>query len=170
MKKHILAFLCLFAAACGAQELLRIVNGTEERTVVPPGLPPAVTNAYARQLAAAGYLPVVTVGAPHEDWCTRAVRTLTQTNGFWREEWIECPVPVPLDRVKLCDAILALPDGTNTLALAMSFQEVAEWFVGDPVYVRGSVLAASMQALLHAPDVRALEAFVRPCAAATEEK
>ena len=169
MKKHILAFLCLFAAACGAQELLRIVNGTEERTVVPPGLPPAVTNAYARQLATAGYLPVVTVGAPHEDWCTRAVRTLTQTNGFWREEWIECPVPVPLDRVKLCNAILSLPGGTNKLALAMTFPEVAEWFVGDPVYVRGSVLAASMQALLGATNVVALESVIRPCVAEGEK-
>lgn len=164
MKKPFLLFLCLFAAVATAQELLRIVNGTEERTRVPPGLPAAVTNAYAVQLAASGYLPVETVGAPREDWCTRAVRTLVQTNGVWRETWIECPVPVPLDRVRLCNAILARPDGTNTLALAMTFPEVAEWFVGDPVYVRGSVLAASMQALLHAPSVEALEDVVRPCA------
>lgn len=165
MKKPAILFLLLFAAACGAQELLRIVNGTEERTVVPPGLPAAVTNAYAAQLAASGYLPVETVGTPHEDWCTRAVRTLVRTNGVWRETWIECPVPVPLDRVKLCSAILALPDGTNALALAMALPEVAEWFVADPVYVRGSALAASMQALLGAPDVAALETVVRPCAA-----
>lgn len=163
--KNLAIFLSLFAAVATAQELLRIVNGTEERTVVPPGLPAAVTNAYAAQLAASGYLPVETVGAPHEDWCTRGVRTLVQTNGVWRETWIECPVPVPLDRVKLCNAILSLPGGTNKLALAMTFPEVAEWFVGDPVYVRGSVLAASMQALLGAPDVASLEAVVRPCAA-----
>ena len=165
MKKPALLFLGLLAAACGAQELLRIVNGTEERTIVPPGLPAAVTNAYAAQLAASGYLPVEPVGAPHEDWCTRSLRTLVQTNGVWRETWIECPVPVPLDRVKLCDVILARPDGTNALAMAMSLPEVAEWFVSDPVYVRGSVLAGSMQVLLGAPDVSALEAVVRPCAA-----
>ena len=163
--KKLALFLSLFAAVATAQELLRIVNGTEERTIVPPGLPAAVTNAYAAQLAASGYLPVETVGAPHEDWCTRAVRTLTQTNGIWRETWIECPVPVPLDRVKLCSAILALPDGTNALALAMALPEVAEWFVADPVYVRGSALAASMQALLGAPNIDALEAVVRPCVA-----
>lgn len=163
--KKLALFLFLFAAVATAQELLRIVNGTEERTVIPPGLPTAVTNAYAAQLAASGYLPVETVGAPHEDWCTRAVRTLVQTNGVWRETWIECPVPVPLDRVKLCSAILALPDGTNALALAMALPEVAEWFVADPVYVRGSALAGSMQALLGAPDVAILEDVVRPCAA-----
>ncbi len=168
--KKIALILSLFAAAvCGAQELLRIVNGTEERTFVPPGLPASVTNAYAQQLAASGYLPVETVGAPHEDWCTRAVRTLTQTNGVWIETWIECPMPVPLDRVKLCNAILSLPGGTNKLALAMTFPEVAEWFVGDPVYVRGSVLAASMQALLGATNVVALESVIRPCVAEGEK-
>lgn len=167
--KKLAIFLCLFAIAATAQELLRIANGSEERTVIPPGLPEAVTNAYAAQLAASGYLPVETIGAPHEDWCTRAVRTLTQTNGVWREEWIECSVPIPLDRVKLCAAILALSDGTNKLAFAMAMPEVAEWFVASPVYTRGSTLAAAMQSLLGVTNVAEMESFIRPCAIGGEK-
>ena len=163
MKKPFLLFLCLFAVAAGGQELLRIVNGTEERTRVPPGLPAAVTNAYAAQLAASGYKPVETVGAPHSDWCTRSVRILEETNGVWRESWIECSVPIPLDPVKLCNAVLSLPNGTNALAAAMAVPAVAEWFVGNPVYTRGSELAIAMQQLLGVSSVSNLEAIVRPC-------
>lgn len=172
--KKLALFLCLFAVAAGAQELLRIVNGAEERTSVPAGLPAAVTNAYAAQLAAAGYRPVVTIGHPDavDDsadpfvrWATRPVRTLTETNGVWREEWIRCPRPIPLDPVKLCNAVLALPDGTNALARAMAVPAVAEWFVGNPVYTRGSELAGAMQQLLGIPAVSNLEAIVYACSA-----
>ena len=165
MKKLVLG-LCLFAAAAGAQELLRIVNGVEERTSVPAGLPAVVTNAYAQQLYAAGYRPIVEVNEPHADWCTRAVRTVNLTNGVYRVEWIECPIPVPLDRVKLTTAMLGLPDGTNLLASAMSVPSVAEWFVSDPVYTRGSELALAMQRLLGL-DQASLEALVKPSAAAS---
>ena len=160
MKKLVLG-LCLFAAAAGAQELLRIVNGVEERTSVPAGLPPAVTNAYAAQLHAVGYRPVEVVNEPHADWCTRAVRTVVLTNDVYRVEWIECPVPMPLDRAKLCSTILSLPDGTNLLAAAMSVPAVANWFVADPVYVRGSELALAMQQLLGL-DQAGLEALLHP--------
>ncbi len=163
MKKLVLS-LCLFAAAAGAQELLRIVNGVEERASVPAGLPAVVTNAYAERLYATGYRPIETVNAPHSDWCTRAVRTVNLTNGVYRVEWIECPVPVPLDRVKLTTAMLGLPDGTNLLASAMSVPSVAEWFVSDPVYTRGSELALAMQRLLGL-DQASLEALVKPSAA-----
>ena len=157
----ILAFLCTVALS---QELLRIVNGTEERASIPAGLPVAVTNAYAQQLHAAGYRPVVEVNTARSDWCTRAVRTLTLTNDVWRVEWIECPVPVPLDPVKLCTAVLAMPEGTNRLSAAMSVPAVAEWFVGNPVYTRGSELAGVMQQLLGISSVSNLEALIRPCA------
>ncbi len=163
--KKLALFLCLFAVAAGAQELLRIVNGAEERASIPQGLPDAVTNAYAAQLAAAGYKPVETVGAPHSDWCTRPVRVLEETNGVWRESWIECSVPIPLDPVKLCNTLLSLPNGTNALATAMAVPAVAEWFVGNPVYTRGSELAGAMQQLLGISSVSNLEALIRPCAA-----
>jgi hypothetical protein len=162
--KKLALFLCLFAVAAGAQELLRIVNGAEERASIPQGLPDAVTNAYAAQLAAAGYKPVETVGSPRSDWCTRSVRTLTETNGVWIESWIECSVPIPLDPVKLCNAVLARENGTNALAAAMSVPAVAEWFVGNPVYTRGSELAGAMQQLLGISTVSNLEELIRPCA------
>ena len=158
--KRLLLFLVLLCSLASAQELLRIVNGTEERASIPAGLPTSVTNAYAQQLAAAGYRPVETINAPHSDWCTRAVRTVNLTNGVYRIEWIECPVPVSLDRTKLCNVLLSLPDGTNLLAAAMAVPAVAEWFVADPVYVRGSALALGMQQLLGL-DQAGLEAVVR---------
>ena len=146
--KSILVLLALLCSFASAQELLRIVNGTEERASIPAGLPTSVTNAYAAQLYAAGYRPVETVNAPHSDWCTRAVRTVNLTNDVYRVEWIECPVPTPLDRTRLCNALLALPDGTNLLAAAMSVPAVADWFVSDPVYVRGSDLALALGTFL----------------------
>ena len=165
--KRILPFVLLasLASLAVAQDLLRIVNGAEERASVPAGLPAAVTNAYAQQLYAVGYRPVEIVNEPASDWCTRAVRTVNLTNDVYRVEWIECPVPIPLDPVKLCNAVLALPDGTNALAMAMSVPDVAAWFVGAPVYTRGSELAVAMQALLGIDSVTNLEQLIRPCAA-----
>lgn len=160
MKRILPVLLALLCTVALSQELLRIMNGTEELASIPPGLPTSVTNAYAQQLAAAGYRPVETVNAPHSDWCTRAVRTVNLTNGVYRVEWIECPVPVSLDRTKLCNVLLSLPDGTNLLAAAMAVPAVAEWFVADPVYVRGSALALGMQQLLGL-DQAGLEAVVR---------
>lgn len=162
--KRLLLLLVLLCSFASAQELLRIVNGTEERASIPAGLPTSVTNAYASQLYAAGYRPVETVNAPHSDWCTRPVRTVNLTNDVYRVEWIECPVPMPLDRARLCSTILGLPDGTNLLAAAMSVPAVAEWFVADPVYVRGSDLALGMQQLLGLDQV-ALETLIQPCKA-----
>lgn len=171
--KRLLLLLVLLCSFASAQELLRIVNGTEERASIPVGLPTSVTNAYAQQLYAAGYKPLVTIGHPdavddtddpYLRWSTRAVRTLTETNGVWREEWIRCPVPIPLDPVKLCNAVLAMPDGTNLLTAAMAVPAVAEWFVADPVYVRGSELALGMQQLLGL-DQAALETLIQPCKA-----
>lgn len=158
--KRTLVFLVLLSSLASAQELLRIVNGTEERASIPAGLPTSVTNAYAAQLYAAGYRPVETVNEPRADWCTTAVRTVNLTNDIYRIEWIECPVPVALDRTKLCNTLLSLPDGTNLLAAAMAVPAVAEWFVSDPVYVRGSDLALAMQQLLGL-DQAGLEAVVR---------
>lgn len=163
--KRLVLFFFLVSAAC-AQQLMRIANGSEESASIPAGLPSSVTNAYAQQLYAAGYRPVVEVNEPHADWCTRAVRTVNLTNDVYRVEWIECPVPVPLDRVKLTTAMLGLPDGTNLLASAMSVPSVAEWFVSDPVYTRGSELALAMQRLLGL-DQASLEALVKPSAAAS---
>ncbi len=159
MKSAILLILASLTA--GAQQLMRISGGVEERTTVPAGLPASITNAYVGKLHAAGYRPVETVNEPHADWCTRAVRTVNLTNGVYRVEWIECPVPIPLDRASLCSTILALPDGTNLLAAAMSVPAVADWFVSDPVYVRGSELALAMQQLIGL-DQAALENLLHP--------
>ena len=164
MKRLFPVFLVFLGSLAVAADLLRIVNGTEETASIPAGLPTSVTNAYASQLYAAGYRPVETVNAPHSDWCTRPVRTVNLTNDVYRVEWIECPVPVALDRTKLCNALLSLPDGTNLLAAAMAVPAVAEWFVADPVYVRGSELALGMQQLLGI-DQAELETLVQPCKA-----
>jgi len=165
--KRLVLFFSLVSAAC-AQQLMRIANGSEETTTIPAGLPPAVTNAYAAQLHAVGYRPVEVVNEPHADWCTRAVRTVNLTNDVYRVEWIECPVPMPLDRAKLCSTILSLPDGTNLLAAAMSVPAVANWFVADPVYVRGSELALAMQQLLGL-DRTGLENLLHPSGTSVAE-
>lgn len=147
--KLLLPILALLALSAPAQQLLRIRGGIEETASVPVGLPASVTNAYATQLYAAGYRPVdVSTNAPTASWCTRVVRTLTLTNDVWRVEWIEAPIPVPLNPAALVDTLLALPDGTNKLATVMSIPAVADWFVSDPVYVRGSDLALALGTLL----------------------
>lgn len=178
MMKALPLLIVICALSAHGQDLLRIVNGTEERASVPAGLPVSITNAYAQQLYAAGYRPVVTIGHPDavntiEDpfgkVFTRAVRTLVETNGVWREEWIRCPMPVALDPARLCNAVLALPGGTNLLAAAMAQPAVAEWFVSSPVYVRGSDLALGMQQLLGVPSYTNLEAIIYPCARKEDE-
>lgn len=148
MKRRILLALLLVAVSAGAHQLLRVSGGVEETATVPAGLPASVTNAYVAHLRESGYYPVEEVNAPTNTWCTRAVKTMALTNGAWRVEWIECPVPIPLDRANLCSTILSLPDGTNLLATAMSIPAVADWFVSDPVYVRGSDLALALGTLL----------------------
>lgn len=161
--KHLVLFFFLVSVA-SAQQLMRIANGSEETATIPAGLPPAVTNAYAAQLHAVGYRPVEVVNEPHADWCTRAVRTVNLTNDVYRVEWIECPIPVPLDRAKLAAAVSAAGNGTNDLlGVCMSVPTVAEWFVSAPVYTRGSQLALEMQRLLGL-DQATLESLVRPCA------
>lgn len=145
--KRILLVL-LVAVSAGAEQLLRVSGGVEETATVPAGLPASITNAYIAHLRASGFYPIEEVNEPTDSWCTRAVRTMALTNGAWRVEWIECPVPIPLDRASLCSTILSLPNGTNLLATAMSVPAVADWFVSDPVYVRGSDLALAMQRLL----------------------
>lgn len=160
MKHLALAFVLLVSAA-SAQQLMRISGGCEETASVPAGLPAEVAAAYAQRLYDTGYRPVETVNAPREDWCTRAVRTVNLTNDVYRVEWIECPVPMPLDRAKLCSTILSLPDGTNLLATVMAIPAVADWFVSDPVYVRGSELALAMQQLLGL-DQAGLENLLHP--------
>lgn len=159
--KRILITLLLVAVSAGAQQLLRVSGGVEERATVPAGLPASVTNAYAAHLRASGFYPVKEVNEPTDAWCTRAVKTLTLTNGTWRIEWVECPVPVSLDRSALCSTILSLPDGTNLLATVMAIPSVADWFVSDPVYVRGSELAYAMQLLLDV-DQTGLETLLHP--------
>ena len=163
MKRIGILLIVALGAIAGAQQLLRVSGGVEETAAVPEGLPPPVADAYVAQLRASGYYPVEEINAPTNTWCTRSVRTLALTNGAWRVEWVECPVPVRLDPVKLVGALLSLPDGTNKLTVAMSVPAVAEWFVGTPVYVRGSVLASAMQLLLGV-DEATLEALARPCA------
>ena len=149
MKQLLLPVIALLALSAPAQQLLRIRGGIEETASVPTDLPASVTNAYAAQLYAAGYRPVETsTNAPSASWCTRVVRTLTLTNDVWRVEWIEAPVPVPLNPAALVDTLLALPDGTNKLATVMSIPAVADWFVADPVYVRGSDLALALGTFL----------------------
>ena len=160
----LLPVLLAFAGSLAvAADLLRIVNGTEEYASIPAGLPAAVTNAYAERLHATGYRPVATEGEPRSSWCTRAVRTVTLTNDVYLVRWIECSVPIPLDRTTLCSAILSLPDGTNVLAAAMSQPAVADWFVSAPVYTRGSALALAMQRLLGV-DRDKLETLLRGAA------
>lgn len=156
----ILIFIGLGTLA-GAQQLLRVSGGVEETATVPAGLPASVTNAYIAHLRAGGFYPIEEVNTPTDSWCTRAVKTMALTNGAWRVEWIECPVPIPLDRANLCSTILSLPDGTNLLATAMSIPAVADWFVSDPVYVRGSELAMAMQQLLGL-DQFGLESLLHP--------
>ena len=162
-----LVLLALAGSLAVAADLLRIVDGTEQYASIPAGLPAAVTNAYAERLYATGYRPVVTEGEPRSSWCTRAVRTVTLTNDVYLVRWIECSVPIPLDRTKLCSAILALPGGTNVLAAAMSQPAVADWFVAAPVYTRGSALALAMQQLLGV-DRDNLETLLRGAAATAE--
>ncbi len=166
--KRILIALFLVAVSAGAQQLLRVSGGVEEPATVPAGLPASVTNAYAAHLRASGFYPVEEVNEPTDSWCTRAVKTMALTNGAWRVEWIECPVPIPLDRANLCSTILSLPDGTNLLATAMSIPAVADWFVSAPVYVRGSELAYAMQLLLEV-DQASLEALLHPSGNAVAE-
>lgn len=166
--KRILLALLLVAVSAGAQQLLRVSGGVEETATVPAGLPASVTNAYVAHLRASGFYPVEEVNAPTDSWCTRAVKTMALTNGAWRVEWIECPVPIPLDRANLCSTILSLPDGTNLLATAMSIPAVADWFVSDPVYVRGSSLALAMQQLLDL-DQSGLETVARKALANPEQ-
>ena len=161
MKQLLIPVIVLLALSAPAQQLLRIRGGIEETASVPTDLPASVTNAYAAQLYAAGYRPVVTsTNAPSASWCTRVVRTLTLTNDVWRVEWIEAPVPVPLDPAALVGTLLALPDGTNKLATVMSIPAVADWFVTDPVYVRGSDLALALGTFLGL-DQAALEEVAR---------
>lgn len=160
MKRILLAFL-LVAVSAGAQQLLRVSGGVEETATVPAGLPEVVTNAYAAHLRASGFYPVEEVNEPTDSWCTRAVKTMVLTNETWRIEWVECPVPVSLDRSALCATILSLPDGTNLLATVMAIPSVADWFVSDPVYVRGSSLALVMQQLLGV-DQAGLEKLLHP--------
>lgn len=167
MKRILLAFL-LVAVSAGAQQLLRVSGGVEETATIPTDLPSAVTNAYAAHLRASGYFPVEEVNEPTNSWCTRAVKTMALTNGTWRIEWVECPVPVSLDRSALCSTILSLPDGTNLLATVMAIPAVADWFVSDPVYVRGSELAYAMQLLLEV-DQASLEALLHPSGNAVAE-
>ena len=141
-----LVLLALAGSLAVAADLLRIVDGTEQYASIPAGLPAAV---------------------PRSSWCTRAVRTVTLTNDVYLVRWIECSVPIPLDRTKLCSAILALPGGTNVLAAAMSQPAVADWYVAAPVYTRGSALALAMQQLLGV-DRDNLETLLRGAAATTE--
>ena len=166
--KRILLALLLAAVSAGAQQLLRVSGGVEERATVPAGLPASVTNAYAAHLRASGFYPVAEANSPTNSWCTRAVRTMALTNGTWRIEWVECPVPVSLDRSALCSTILALPDGTNLLATVMAIPAVADWFVSEPVYVRGSSLALAMQQLLGL-DQAGLETVARKALANPEQ-
>lgn len=166
--KRILITLLLVAVSAGAQQLLRVSGGVEERATVPAGLPASVTNAYAAHLRASGFYPVETVNEPTNSWCTRAVKTMALANGVWRVEWVECPVPVQLDRAKLASALLALPDGTNLLATVMAIPAVADWFVSDPVYTRGSSLALAMQQLLGL-DQSGLETVARKALANPEQ-
>ena len=161
MKRIGILLIGALGALAGAQQLLRVSGGVEETATVPAGLPASVTNAYVTHLRESGYYPVKEANAPTNTWCTRAVKTMALTNGAWRVEWIECPVPIPLDRVNLCSTILSLPDGTNLLATAMSIPAVADWFVSDPVYVRGSELAQAMQQLLGL-DQSGLESLLHP--------
>lgn len=166
--KHLSLALALLVSAASAQQLMRISGGVEETATVPAGLPSEVAAAYAQRLYDTGYRPIETVNAPHADWCTRAVRTVNLTNDVYRVEWIECPVPMPLDRSKLCSTILSLPDGTNLLATVMAIPAVADWFVSDPVYVRGSELALAMQQLLGL-DQAGLETLLHPSGNAVAE-
>ena len=166
--KRISILVCSVAAlatASLADGFLRVRNGAEERASVPADLPASVTNAYVAQLRASGYLPLVEDERPWlseaDAWCCIVGRTLEATNGVWHVGWEVQPVPVSLDRAELCSTILALPDGTNLLAAAMSDPAVADWFVADPVYVRGSELALAMQQLLGL-DQAALENLLHP--------
>ena len=156
------ALLCLLLAfAASAETFLKIEGGVETySTLSTNALPAAVAEPLRARMMAGGYLPYEPAARPADTWCTTQVRSLVATNGVWREVWMEASVPVPLDRTRLVDALLALPDGTNLLSAALSSEPVAAWFAGTPTYVRGSLGAQAIAAALHLPE-EIVEALVR---------
>lgn len=155
------SFVLLFAAAAaGGETLLRVRGGVEETTQFSSdGLPEIVVGPLRDRMRADGWAPYVRAERPADTWCSTSVRCLTLTNGVWRESWREASIPVPLDRARLVNALLSLPDGTNLLATAIASEPVAAWFAGEPTYVRGSQGAAAVAAALGV-DGETLEALV----------
>ena len=158
--KTVLPILLLTLAA-SAETFLKIDAGVEHYSPISTnGLPAEIAIPLRERMIAGGYLPYEPAARPADTWCTTQVRSLVATNGVWRETWIEASIPVSLDRTRLVDALLALPDGTNLLSAALSSEPVAAWFAGDPTYVRGSLGAQAIAAALHLPE-ETVEALVR---------
>lgn len=160
MKTAVLLCLVLAGTAM-AETFLKVERGVETYSDLSTnGLPAEVAAPLRERMIAGGYLPYAPAARPADTWCTAQVRTLVATNGVWREVWTEASVPVPLDRGRLVAALLALPDGTNLLAAALSSEPVAAWFADEPTYVRGSLGARAVGAALGITS-DALEAIVQ---------
>ena len=161
MKRTVLPFLLVAAALCaGGETFLRVEGGVESFSELSTnGLPAEIAVPLRERMVEAGWLPYEPAVKPADTWCSTWVRTLTATNGVWREGYVEASVPVPLDRVALVGVVLSLPNGTNLLAAAMASEPVAAWFAGEPTYVRGSLGAQTVAAALGI-DQATLEALV----------
>ena len=161
MKRTILPLLLLAAATLASGEtFLRVEGGVERRSeLATNGLPAEIAVPLRERMIAQGWLPFEPAVKPADTWCSTWVRTLTATNGVWKEGWAEASVPVPLDRVALVGTVLSMPNGTNLLA------------AGEPTYSRGSLGARTVAAALGI-DAETLEALVAASlglAPATEE-
>lgn len=161
MKPRLLSVAFLVAAAfAGGETFLRVEGGVEHYSGISTnGMPPEIAVALRERSIAAGWLPYEPAVRPADTWCTTWVRTLTQTNGVWREGFVEAAVPIPLDRSALVSTVLALPNGTNLLAAAFADERTAAWFADAPTYIRGSAGARAIAAALGI-DQATLEALV----------
>lgn len=170
MKTRLILPLVLAAAAATGETYLRIEGGIEHRSELSTnGLPAEIATPLRQRMADAGWLPYVPAVRPPDTWCSTWVRTLAATNGAWHEGWVEASVPVPLDRAALVGTLLALPNGTNLLAVALASEPVAAWFAGEPTYIRGSQGARAIAAALGI-DQAMLEALVAASLGLVEDR
>ena len=166
MKKLVQILVLAAAVAASGETLLRIGGGVEETTELSTnGLPAVVSTPLFERMLADGWAPYRPAPRPADTWCTTSIRTLSFTNGVWREGWEEASIPVALDRTRLVEAVLALPDGTNLLSAAIASEPVATWFAASPTYIRGSQGAQAVSAALGL-TTNDLEALVLSCLSA----
>lgn len=157
----------LALAAAAGEVYLKLDGGAELYSTLPAGeLPDYLVAPLQARLQEGGYHPFESTPRPPDTWCTSQLRAIVLTNGVYRETWVEAAVPVPLDRGRLVEAILAMPGGTNLLRAAITNAVVAGWFAQDnPTYVRGSegaeAVGAAMGLTRHELEYVAWRAMVR---------